>query len=243
MNIHFTDENLFYKLMKNKLLQIEVGSHMYNLTDEYSDIDSLIIYTPFKNQLNSAFTNHHQLQYKYNGVDYIFVDLITFIRNAVNGDSTINFEVINSNELINTKLELLYNNRIFFYNYNIIKGYLGLAKRDLKQLNKVYDANHRSQNKRLIHAIRGYYTAYQIMSSLEHGEMIYNNIQPNIIHKELLRIKTIQSNEIRERLKHEFTIKIVDLRQKLNSVFDNNNYIPKYMNVIAQQYIDGFKTN
>jgi len=245
MNIHFIDKNLFNKLMTNKLLQIEVGSVMYNLKDEFSDTDYLIIYVPFKNQLTSCFNNPHQLQYKKNNVDYIFVDLITFIKNTISGDSTINFEICNSTDLLNTKLEFLYENRIAFYNYKLLRSYLGLARRDLNNINKItkhkIDSN-RNKNKKLIHAIRGYYTTIQILDSLKYSKISYCNKQSNVIHSKLLNIKDIVLDYDRNVIKKEYMYKISQLRKKLNVVYDTQLYIPTYMlpqhQVIINEYVN-----
>ena len=158
MNIHFTNEKLFDTLNDNTIIKIRVGSHMYGLDNKNSDIDYLSIYLENYDNRNSFMWEHHQLQYKKNNIDFNFTTLQTFIRNALTGDSTINFEVIHSEDLKNSKLSWLYARRNDFRNYNIIKSYLGIAKRDhkfwIKDTNNF--KNHTSEtNKKLAHFVRG----------------------------------------------------------------------------------------
>ena len=158
MNIHFTNEKLFDTLNDNTIVKIRVGSHMYGLDNKNSDIDYLSIYLENYDNRNSFMWEHHQLQYKKNNIDFNFTTLQSFIRNALTGDSTINFEVLHSEDLKNSKLSWLYERRNDFRNYNIIKSYLGIAKRDhkfwIKDTNNF--KNHTSEtNKKLAHFVRG----------------------------------------------------------------------------------------
>lgn len=158
MNIHFTDEVLFNNLNLQTITKIKVGSHMYGLNNANSDTDFLSIYIEPNWNRNSFMWEHHQLQYKDKGVDYNFTNLQTFIRNALTGDATINFEVLFSDELRASNLGWLATYRNHFINYNIIKSYLGLAKRDLKYWLKDTKnmKNHRAEtHKKLSHFVRG----------------------------------------------------------------------------------------
>ena len=97
MNIHFEDKDLFEQLKRESLVKVKVGSHLYGMETDESDVDYLYIYLKPENMKDSFIWEHHQLQYKEDGVDHNFVDLHTFIRNILTGDSTINFEVLHSN--------------------------------------------------------------------------------------------------------------------------------------------------
>jgi len=138
MNIHINKELFNFFMQQNDLIKFKIGSTLYNLNDDKSDTDYLILYHPFKNQLINPFINHHQYQYKdiENNIDYNFIDIITFIRNLVNGDSTINFELLYSDELKNSVLSFLYDYRKDFNTYNIAKAYFGFADRDIRHLSK-----------------------------------------------------------------------------------------------------------
>jgi predicted nucleotidyltransferase len=163
MNIHFKNKKLFNELMQNKIFEIEVGSYMYNLQNENSDKDILIIYIDSvfnRGTLNS----HHQLQYndENNNINYIFTSLEQFCLNIITGDSTINYEVLQSNEFKKKFPNL--RDALNYYNTKIIKSYLGMAKRDLKTIRKRYNPKTAS------HFIRGLYFAEAIMNN----EHIFN---------------------------------------------------------------------
>lgn len=96
----------------------------------------MYIYATSQNELNSFVWTNHQLQYKEDGVDHNFVSLHSFIRNIINGDSTINFEIVHSDELKGTCLEFLHTVRNSFNTYTMIRSYLGFARRDLKHIGK-----------------------------------------------------------------------------------------------------------
>jgi predicted nucleotidyltransferase len=136
MNIHINEED-FKKLSNLVICSTTVGSHLYNLANKDSDVDILHVYVSPENNRHSIVQLHHQFQYKKDNIDYLFVDLQTFVKNLLKGDSTINFESIFSHEFKNsTDLSFLYENRFLFYNYNLIRSYLGLARRDVKDYRK-----------------------------------------------------------------------------------------------------------
>jgi predicted nucleotidyltransferase len=173
MNIHFTDRNLFDDLIMNSVVEATVGSHMYSLDNTNSDIDKLYIYVEDTANRNSFMWEHHQLQYKSVGVnniaiDYNFTSLQGFIRNTLSGDATINYEVLFSDELRDSELNWLWTMRHDFRNYNVIKSYLGLAKRDLKYWRKdSYNGtkNTSDTDKKLAHFVRGVIFAKNILET------------------------------------------------------------------------------
>lgn len=160
MNIHFTDKILFEKLKEATLAKVKVGSFLYGNNNENSDEDFLYIYATSENELNSFVQTNHQLQYKEEGIDHNFVSLHTFIRNIINGDSTINYEVVHSDELIETDLQWLSNLKDYFNTYTIKRSYNGLARRDCKHFTK--GVTDYEKQKRLGHIIRGHIYCYMI---------------------------------------------------------------------------------
>lgn len=163
MNIHITDIEEFEKLKKATLLAIPIGSKMYGTNSENSDSDLLHIYVPSISERNSFVTTHHQLQYKENNIDYIFINIQSFIRNCLIGDSPLNIECIFSNEMkYSEHLNFLYDMRKAFNNYKIVKGYLGMGERDIKQIS--IKKNDISKNKKLAHARRCLAFAEQILN-------------------------------------------------------------------------------
>ena len=121
---------------------------------------------------------HYQLQYRAPHQDWLFVSLQGFFGNILTGGSTICFEMMHHQEFLS---EFKINPKDF-YNFNIIKAYLGLIKRDLERLHKLpslYD-----KRKCLAHAYRGYIFAREIMEGRtlrlrieEYDKSIQNNFE------------------------------------------------------------------
>jgi predicted nucleotidyltransferase len=224
MNIHFTDKKLFEQLQKATLAKVIVGSHLYGTNNEKSDIDYLYIYATSQNEMFSAIKTHHQLQYKENNIDYNFVSLHSFICNILNGDSTINFEVVQSDLLKDSVLDFLYEIRNEFITYTVIKSYLGLARRDVKHYHKA-DTEY-LKKKRLGHIIRGYLYA---------RDMLYNKFNFELINKELISIlNTIDVSN--NKLLKEYDKEISNLRNELNDKLNN-----KTLNLAQHLSVDASK--
>lgn len=161
MNIHFADKKLKEQLDHSTIFEIEVGSGMYRLKTSESDTDILKIYLEGDLNLTSITPNHHQLQYNdtENNIDYIYTSLGQFVKNIISGDSTINYEVLQSPEF-RKEFKDLY----FFVNkldkINTIKSYLGMAKRDIKMLKK------EPSNKKAYHIQRGILFAESMLNNI-----------------------------------------------------------------------------
>lgn len=217
MNIHFNDRQLFEKLKSATIVKCVVGSHMYGTNTETSDIDFLFVYATSENELNSFITTHHQLQYKEDGIDYNFVSLHSFLKNTLNGDSTINFEVINSDALIGTELEFLNENKKSFLTYTMVRSMLGLARRDIKHFFRAeteYD-----KLKRLKHIVRGYlYSVDMINGCFDFNDCNKRllSIELNVAtNKQLKEYENLISN-LRNVLTEKFNDKTLGLAQKFN---------------------------
>ena len=231
MNLHFKDREIFERLTKATLYKCIIGSHMYKINDENSDKDYLYIYVPAINQLHSPFMNHHQLQYKEDGVDHIFVNVFTFIKNILNGDSTINLEVICCDDIKNSCLSFLYDNREMFFNYKILKSYDGMSRRDMSQIEK--QPSDREKNKKLAHALRGH----------EFSKMVLNKTLNPIISDELKMkidvIKNISTYYDRLEVIKELKEDVENFRIMFNVMFNNKNLgLPTFMDVKSQNIID-----
>ena len=227
MNIHFTDKNLFEKLKKATLAKVVVGSRMYGIHNDdinkgpLSDTDFLYIYATSENELTSAIQTHHQLQFiDEDGNDHNFVSLHTFVRNILNGDSTINFEVVQSGALFNTNLEWLHDLRSHFITYTIIRSYLGLARRDVKHYHKANTEE--LKKKRLGHIIRGYIYA---------KDMIHDQFNFKIANCQLKIILDNLDVSNNKTLK-EYDAAISNLRDELNEKFNNKTLgLAQHMNI------------
>ena len=231
------DKKLFDNLMKSTFVKIEVGSKMYGLEHKNSDTDLLCIYNTSNLELNSITRSHHQIQFTIDGDDYLFINIHSFISNILSGDSTINFEVINSRKLIGTDLEFLYNSRKSFYNYKIIRSYLGLARRDLKRID-IDGKTEFGKNKKIAHAYRGLSTAikiYEIFSSLNNNDVIYIGFsQIKEIKKTIWKLKDYKE---RRTYSKKLEIDINDFRKYINNKYDEGNMIT-YMTVKEQQILE-----
>jgi len=223
MNIHFTDKNLLKKLQEATIVKSEVGSSIYNLSDKNSDIDYLYIYKENLDNLKSFMFEHHQLQYKDKNIDHNFTNIQTFIRNTLTGDSTINIETIFS-KLKDTKLDFLYQNRYKFINYNIIKSYLGLAKRDLKMYLSGIDRT----SKKLTHFYR---------SVLFAEDLIVNKNLNVLKDNEFLRDTKFKNKNIEyiDVFKNK-----MDYLRSLNNKNLEQNKIQRYMDSNSLKNIDEF---
>jgi predicted nucleotidyltransferase len=231
MNIHFKDKETLAILEKSTLAKIKMGSHLYGFNDEQSDTDYLCITVPtLKEQTSFSFT-HHQFQYKdeIENIDYIFVNLFNFIRNTINGDSTINFEVLHSEELLKTPLAFLYELKSYFINYPIIRSYLGLAKRDLNGISK--SSGNRNKNKQLLHAYRGYYFAKYAF------EQKFSTRLPSSLYDELLNLKLITDYKVRHDKIVWLKERVKNYRSFIVTELESNN-IPRFMSIEGQQLLD-----
>lgn len=196
MNIHFNDNELFEQLKFNTVFEINVGSYMYNLTSQNSDIDTLHIYLESKENANCVLRTHHQLQYKNNNVDYLFTSLTQFINNILSGDSTINYEVLKT-DYFRLKFPELYK-AMNFENLEVAKSYLGMCRRDFKSI-ATYEEKNEKLHKKLYHFVRGVLFAESIIYDkklfgedsviLECNELLLNIKNMKISEKEFFEIR------------------------------------------------------
>lgn len=234
MNIHFKDKNYFETLKSAALIRLEVGSSMYSLNDENSDIDYLYILPNSIFDEYSLINSHHQLQFKENNIDHNFTNIKNFLNNALKGESSINFECINSEKLKGTCLEFLHNNKKCFNNYNIIRGYLGFARRDFKFYFR--ESVERDRKKKLIHIWRGYFFAKSIMDgnfSLISKELLDKANEIRSIKFDINKTKELDNSA------KSAMLLISDLREQLNALL-NSKSISKIMNVANQTSLNNF---
>lgn len=225
MNIHI-DKEKFETLINSKIIgEFEIGSSLYNLNDEKSDKDFLIIYHPFENQLYNPFTNRHQYQYKdiENNIDYNFVDINTFIINLFSGDSIINYELIHSEQIKNTKISFLYDIRNDIKSYDIIKSFLGFADRDCRLINKRKSEHDKIRG--VVHAYRSYVFAknifYDKFSLIDEDVISFKNTYKDFRSKTTRELRQIIKN-----FRHDVLNKAIE-----------NNEITRYCTLENQKYI------
>ena len=168
-----------------------IGSRMYNTHTEESDFDILYITKPFLKS-DMYYPNWHQFQY--DSADgkrqYMFTTKERFYRNLFSGESTINADIVMFTDFDDlSPSEKLNHCRT----YNVIKAFLGFAKRDLNRYNV-------GKNKHF-HAARSIYCAERLM----------DNELPKL--EELSKYVILGSAEL--------MTKCVDLRTRCNNMMNN----------------------
>lgn len=222
MNIHFEDKDIYNALNNMRIVSKEIGSSLYGLSDSFSDVDILTIHVPTIYEKTNFFFIHHQLQYKENNIDNIFTSLPSFIHNMINGDSTINFELIHSGHLEGTHLEFLYDNRNEFNNFSICRSFLGMARRDIDRFNKRID--NRDRIKGILHIHRGLISAEMIQSGTYDFKIMCSSLQN-------LKAKIIDFDEVElNKLAKTYNEKVSKIRDINNNLVIGKD-INKYLNV------------
>jgi hypothetical protein len=135
------------------------------------------------------------------------------------GDSTLNFEALYSEALKNHEdFKFLSEFKANFVNYQLIKSYLGLARRDIKMYKK--DKN----EKKLFHSFRGYLTAQAIYSGTE-----YFNDFSCFSESERFTLKALKHNELDtatyDSLAKDLAASLDKLRSELNVKFDKKEIV------------------
>ena len=242
MNIHFTDENIFKNLLESSLVSLPIGSVLYGLQHAESDKDFLHILPSFRQEQESFLQNFHQLQYKkpaenITGTisetatetveDHIFVSLPTFLRNCIIGESTINFECLHTPALKESVLSFLYEQRKNFYNYCVIRAYLGFCERDIKHYKKRQTDTDKASG--IIHVQRGLLFAQNIFQ--DNFELIIEDLidfgaDVRANYKEFERFLPIYLESAK------------DFRQEtLNKAYEQGHLV-RYMSPENQQILD-----
>ena len=195
MNIKITKEEADFILKNHKLSQHLMGSRLYGTHKEDSDTDYLIMYDSFHKSSDLYYPNYHQFQYDdvENNTQYVFTSDSQFYKNLFSGDSTINADIIMFSTLYGSESDRLN----ILRTYNIIKAYIGFAKRDLKSFKQ-----NKGKNK-LFHAARGLYCA---------EELILNRLPK----KEYLSILNVFNFD-------ELGMQEVRLRYQCNELFEQND--------------------
>lgn len=214
MNIKITKEEylVLNQYIENSFI---IGSRLYENHSENSDIDVINIIKPIF-ESDKYLPNFHQFQYDdlENNKQEMFITRERFFKNLFSGDSTINTDIIMFTNFDNlNEFEKLN----YCRTYNIIKAFLGFAKRDLNNINK-------GKNKRF-HAARSIYCA----------EELINNRLPKIEEFKKYIDLTI----------HELLSKCAELREVSNKLLNEKDLTPfpkelfiKPLNSLEQKLIE-----
>jgi len=210
MNIKINDDELaLVSIYIQK--SYTIGSRLYNTHTDESDYDTLFIVEPFLKS-DTYYPNNHQLQYDSSDGrrQHMFTTKERFYRNLFSGESTINADVI-----MFTDFDDLSDSERLNYcrTYNVIKSFLGFAKRDLNRY-------HNGKNKKF-HAARGVYCAEKLM----------NNELPKLeelsLYIDLSKVDLIKKcSELRNRCNAMFNAKELTLFPK-ELIFEPENSLEK----------------
>ena len=231
MNIHINLEDHII-LMNRTIVSFEMGSHLYGLNNKHSDVDRLCIYAPTVKELTSPVDSFHQLQYTLKhtnhnspltySIDYVYTSLPNFFRNLMSGDSTINFEVL-YHPMFNQHFGFT-PNPSNFVSYSLIRSYLGMARRDMKQVTKM--PTEREKWSKLTHIVRGIHTAEMLFNGtfnfgvFREGHELFDTLkmlknQPGKFYGELSQNTIVEYN-----YRHD------ELREKLNKSLESGSIKP-----------------
>lgn len=232
MNIHI-DQYLSQKLDNHSLSKLKIGSKLYGCDDLNSDDDWLVIYQTSEFELNLPCQINHQFQYKTDDADINYSSIHTFVRNLINGDSTINFELVWSG-LSGTTLDFLNQHLSNLVTYQIIKSFLGLAKRDLKHLHK--RTTLRDRQKGLHHIFRSNLAANLMIESVKNDTFLAEwDFYTNELKQFWNRIKSVDDSTMIIKLKEDND----NLRKELNSLLDRKKIVrnldPAILRLITEQ--------
>lgn len=208
MNIHIDSRHLEF-LTQQSIFTCPIGSQLYGTSTAQSDTDLLHIYVESLNELNNPFSNHHQFQIKQDGVDHIFTSVRQFIRNLIQGDSTINIDVLMLTDICKRIPVFQLLKQEIIWCYPVLKCLLGMARRDLKSANN---------SKKLMHVARGL-SSYEWLRAK--GHFTKQDIQS--LHHQAITIDELQAKE-------------KTLRQQLNKDYDQH-IIKKHISESCQTAI------
>lgn len=193
MNIKITKEQ-HERLSKVPYTEYLFGSQLHGIATEDSDKDFIRIYD-FKdvfdyNGVGKYFPATHSFQYDdaENNCQYVWMTVKQFYSNLFSGDGNMNADIVLLSGQFYKPLEIC-------RSYRVIKGYLGVAKRDLKL--------HGNSEKKRFHAFR----------SLMMAEKLIENQLPTV--KDIKDLKKVELPSRQELFEKETM-----LRAKLNIMLE-----------------------
>jgi hypothetical protein len=235
MNIHIKDEQLFKRLKQATYLTVTVGSKLYGCSTVESDSDFLHFYSESEDDAKSYLWTHHQVQYKDGNSDHNFTTIRNFIRNLLTGDSTINYEVLFSEELkLCKELDFLQNFVSQFSSYNLLRSYLGFAKRDLKMIKRKFGRN------KEFHVKRAIWTFDQVLNQKYSNQFQEKDSQ---FFHELMSLKLGKTYMDIKLVENEIETRRIQLNQLLNDKKIEKSLLSEDMILLDGQIILFQKTD
>lgn len=194
------------ELCKLNYQEFLFGSRLHETNNEKSDYDYVrLIDDDFYNGFDTIalfLPNIHNFQYDdvENNTQYIWMTIQQFYSNLFSGDGHVASDIILFNKKFSDNY-LIEDTLFLTRTYKNIKGYLGLAKRDMKFFNK--------SDKKKFHTLRGLYIA----------DSLINNNLPDINY-----IKELKKHLDYEHLTlSAVQMKLDELRKLSNSLYESND--------------------
>lgn len=215
MNVKITKEQHEY-LCKQNYTEYLFGSQLHGIADKNSDFDYVRVITDSYyeefNTLAVYLPNIHSWQYDGENIQYIWMTETQFWRGFFSGDGNNLADII----LLSGKFE---NTLFLSRTYKIIKGFIGVAKRDLKL--------HGNLDKKKFHALRSLYMAEELIDNklptVEGIQLLYKKCSScHLPSKEVLQNK---EQELRNRLNDMLNKGELDMYPK----FIENNELVQIM--------------
>jgi hypothetical protein len=226
MNIKINYEE--FKLL-NKLYYSEYlfGSQLHGIANKESDYDYVKVisddfYKNFKT-LSVYLPNIHNFQYDGEKEQHIFMTQSQFYRGLFSGDGNNLADIV----ILSGKFE----NPLFLCRtYKIIKGFIGVAKRDLKL--------HGNLDKKKFHALRSLYMAEKLIDNdlptIEGIQLLHVNYGGSYLPSKESLIK--KENNLREKLNTMLNNGEIDLYPKFREVDQLAQIINKSNNIKEFKY-------
>jgi len=199
MNLKIT-KKLHEELPELKFEEYVFGSHLHGISNENSDYDYVRVigdglYKHFES-LAKYLPNIHSWQYDdvENKTQYVWMTQTQFYRNLFSGDGNMIADIVLMSGKFPDPLFLC-------RTYKIIKGYLGVAKRDLK-----LHGHKTKSEKKIFHAMRSLYMAKCLM----------NNYLPNTQDIINLKLGSVEPSHVEGLFDKESKY-----RKKLNEMLEN----------------------
>lgn len=207
MNIKITKEE-HERLCKVPYEEYLFGSRLFGTATENSDYDYIRVYSyedvfPIR---SLTLPNIHSFQVDLEGVQYIWMTEEQFWGGLGSGDGTMQSDIIMFGDSFEEDFAL-----DICRTYNVIKAYLGVAKRDLKL--------HRDDKKRF-HAHRSIYIAQELKKGFLPKLEIIQKIPDNLADR------------------NQLDVWCADLRKEVNEMYDNGELVRYYVEDTGDSLLD-----
>lgn len=189
MNIKITKED-HERLCNVHFAEHLFGSRLFGTNTEESDYDYIRVYS-YSDVFDKDYMwlpNIHSFQFDDDGVQYIWMTQEQFWLGLSNGDGTMQADILLFGNVFDKDFALN-----MCSTYNVVKAYLGVARRDLKL--------HPKSDKKRFHAHRSIYMAQELLKGRLPNIEVIKELPDNLSDKEVL---DVWCSEIRSELNNKY---------------------------------------